>query len=276
MAELYDSTRLYNDPTVPYSAELYNSTRLYDTASLNYDGISGAVQWTATGSGVSTQTATGIAIRVWSATGTGTGLGTQTAFFVCVRNRQANGSGQGTQTAVGAYTRPRTATGTGVGTQTASRLFTAIRTANGTGTGDSSITQTVTYKKTATGSGTGTETVVSFAVKTRSGTGSGQGSQTQPNWTKSLIFRTPTFDEIALNGFDIDTPRTENVRIADHLLRVFDPLPRGRNVYKLKNGSFTEREPSDEDIATIYFGGHEYFVSPEEKAELVAAGYTVS
>lgn len=49
--------------------------------------------------------------------------------------------------------------------------------------------------------------------------------------------------------------------------------PRGRNVYKLTNGTYTESQPDDEDIAKIYHGGHIHPLTAEEEADLTAAGY---
>lgn len=52
------------------------------------------------------------------------------------------------------------------------------------------------------------------------------------------------------------------------------PGRRGRNVFKLKNGQFTETQPSDQDTIDItYHGGHVHTVSGQEQADLIAAGY---
>jgi hypothetical protein len=52
------------------------------------------------------------------------------------------------------------------------------------------------------------------------------------------------------------------------------PGPRGRNVFKLINGTYSENQPSDaNDVAKTYYGGHIYELSTEEEAELVTAGY---
>jgi hypothetical protein len=49
---------------------------------------------------------------------------------------------------------------------------------------------------------------------------------------------------------------------------------RAKNVYKLNNGTFTTNQPSDpEDYIVVYLGAHNNFVSADEKADLVAAGY---
>lgn len=50
--------------------------------------------------------------------------------------------------------------------------------------------------------------------------------------------------------------------------------PRGRNVYKMTDGSFQENQPGDDSlIAKIYHGGHIHPLTAEEEADLIAAGY---
>lgn len=52
------------------------------------------------------------------------------------------------------------------------------------------------------------------------------------------------------------------------------PWPRGRNVFKLVDGSFTEQQPMDQDsIAITYHGGHIHDITADEEADLRAAGY---
>ena len=52
------------------------------------------------------------------------------------------------------------------------------------------------------------------------------------------------------------------------------PGKRGRNVFKMTDGSFQETEPSDHTtIAYTYHGGHVDTVEGQEQADLVAAGY---
>jgi len=50
--------------------------------------------------------------------------------------------------------------------------------------------------------------------------------------------------------------------------------PRGRNVYKLTDGSFTENQPGNMDlVAKIYHGGHIHPLTAAEEADLIEAGY---
>jgi hypothetical protein len=58
------------------------------------------------------------------------------------------------------------------------------------------------------------------------------------------------------------------------LFRFYAPDPRGRNVFKLSDGSFVETDPADfNTIDRVYLGGHNNEVSAQEVADLTAAGY---
>ena len=49
---------------------------------------------------------------------------------------------------------------------------------------------------------------------------------------------------------------------------------RGRNVFKLTDGSFSEEQPyPDSLIEHIYHGGHIHEITAQEQADLIAAGY---
>lgn len=73
-------------------------------------------------------------------------------------------------------------------------------------------------------------------------------------------------------------PTVEEGPIGGHRLFYFYEMTRGISVLKI-DGQYVEiREPSqdEEALATeFYLGGHEYPVSDEVAAELIAAGYTV-
>jgi hypothetical protein len=83
------------------------------------------------------------------------------------------------------------------------------------------------------------------------------------------LFRTPTDDLVRyaeLNGQGL----------GHRLFRFYKSDPRGRNVFRLVDGSFTENEPNDiNEISKVYWGGSENFVTDAEADALVAAGYTV-
>lgn len=88
------------------------------------------------------------------------------------------------------------------------------------------------------------------------------------------IFTPPTDNWLHLSDFDVDTPATQEMVLSYSLLRHFQSMPRGRNVYRLINGTFTENEPSDMSlVATTYLGGHNNEITDAEAAALTAAGY---
>ena len=67
---------------------------------------------------------------------------------------------------------------------------------------------------------------------------------------------------------------SHEARLAYMLYRHYTPTARGRNVYKLTDGTYTENEPPDmTTVATIYYGGHATEISSTEAASLTAAGY---
>jgi hypothetical protein len=58
------------------------------------------------------------------------------------------------------------------------------------------------------------------------------------------------------------------------ILAALRPGARGRNVFKLNDGSFTENQPAYPDnIAIIYHGGHIHTITATEETALRAAGY---
>lgn len=58
------------------------------------------------------------------------------------------------------------------------------------------------------------------------------------------------------------------------ILAALKPGLRGRNVFKMNDGSFTEYQPAyPEDIAITYHGGHIHEISAQEEADLRDAGY---
>lgn len=99
--------------------------------------------------------------------------------------------------------------------------------------------------------------------RTVTASGTGDSSATQ---NKLFIFRTPTSELPAADFFAKD--------IANRLFSYATPGARGKNIYKLTDGSYTDVDPRDPaDYTKLYYGGHSNFVSAEEKADLVAAGY---
>lgn len=79
-------------------------------------------------------------------------------------------------------------------------------------------------------------------------------------------------------------PTDDQVRLAEYgssdaaskLFRFYKPLARGRNVYRLMDGTFTEIQPTEpETISRLFYGGVKHYVTDAEADQLVAAGYTV-
>lgn len=87
-------------------------------------------------------------------------------------------------------------------------------------------------------------------------------------------FQPPTDKFLDISEFDIDVKGTERGRFAHRLFRHFDNLPRGRNIYRLTDGTYIEDDPYDmADVTRTYYGGHIYEITATEVAELTAAGY---
>ena len=91
------------------------------------------------------------------------------------------------------------------------------------------------------------------------------------------IFRTPTdnfsrktLSEMFIKGIVL----SQEQRIANRLASHVAPTARGRNVYLLNTGAYTENQPGDmTTVAKVYYGGHENEVDEAEVASLTAAGY---
>lgn len=75
------------------------------------------------------------------------------------------------------------------------------------------------------------------------------------------------------------SPPTDNLvawadRYETGIMAALRPGRRGRNVFKMTDGSFTETQPWNQaDIAITYHGGHVHPLTAQEEADLRAAGY---
>jgi hypothetical protein len=221
----------------------------------------------ATGSGTGSETAVGV--RVVPRTATGSGSGSSSVAYFEILSRSATGTGLGSSGggATGLLTAIRTANGSGIGSGSVVFFAGKLRTATGSGLGSSSAVSVASLFRTATASGNGSETGSGIKVLSVTATSSGTGTQSATG-IKLFLFRTPTDDIVhyADNG---------GTALANRLFRFFEPEPRGRNVYKLTDNSFTENEQNDESLVSVtYHGGHDNFVSQQEKDDLVAAGYS--
>ena len=270
--------RLYNDSAVTYNASdiSYVGVKVHAvTATGSGTGGSSStenriVPRTATGSGTGTSLNAIVHKQLRTATGSGGATTGDTATGLHTQIRTATGSGAGGSSATGLHKHLRAATGSGVGASSATGLHKHLRTATGTGDGTSTSTELRIVLRTATGSGAGTQTAVGAKVSKREGTGTGTGADIAGTWIKSFIFRPPAEADYPLSSYYDQTP-------AGRLFSYMEPGKRRLNVYKLTDGTYTSVDPRDDNLVSkIYFGGHNNFVTAEEKTDLVAAGYEVT
>lgn len=249
-----------------------------------YLGVRAVLTVTATASGLGTASSSANVLRQRQATGSGSGAGSATRVVVAVRS--ATGSGVGTFDSTGLHIAPRTATGSGTGSATVLRaiipvrsatgsgvgsgvgvdLVVSVRTATGSGVGTGSGNWLLVSIRTATGSGAGTQTAVGARVNRRTATGSGAGTGTA-DWDKSHIFRVPytdTYGGGAFGEFDVE----------NRLGSYYKTYTRGLNLYKLTSGEYTTVEQRDQgQVAKLWHGGRDHFLTDVEYAELVADGF---
>lgn len=67
---------------------------------------------------------------------------------------------------------------------------------------------------------------------------------------------------------------SQEKRVAGRLCSRIIPSSRGRNIYLLTDGSYTDNQPAlFSDVSKIYYGGHDNAVTEAEVQALTAAGY---
>lgn len=252
-----------------------------------YLGVRAVITVTATASGLGTASSSAQVLR--QRQGTGSGTGSETATRIVVVLRSATGSGVGTMDSTGLHIAPRTASDSGVGSQSATGKITPVRTAVGSGSGDSVATFIRVPLRTATGSGEGSGTGIDLVVNIRTATGSGAGDSvalggilyirtatgsgagtSTADWVKSHIFRVPyTYN------YPGATYRDEGA--ANRLQRYNRTNVRVRNLYKLTNGSYTTVDQRDQgQVAKLWQGGHDHYLTDAEVVELTTAGFGAS
>ena len=103
----------------------------------------------------------------------------------------------------------------------------------------------------------------------RSATGSGTGTSTA-DWVKSHIFRVPyTYN------YPGATYRDEGA--ANRLQRYNRTNVRVLNLYKLTNGDYTTVDQRDQgQVAKLWQGGHDHYLTDAEVVELTTAGFGAS
>jgi len=271
--------RLYNDSGFTYSASnlTYNGAEIHArTASGAGAGDSSSTPVvtrarTATGAGAGTSTAAGLRFVPRTATGTGSGTSGTTAVRTTFATGTGSGTGGNSPTSQLRITFA-TATGTGAGTSNNAILHKQLRT--GYGSGGATTGDTATYlrivPRAGTGTGTGTSASVGARIVFADLVGSGTGGDIAADWIKSLIFRPPAEDDFPFATY---LGRGK----ANRFYGFVQPGARARNVYKLTDGTFTNVDPRNDNLVVkLYLGAHEHFVTEDEKAELVAAGYEVT
>lgn len=224
------------------------------------------LQRTASASGVGGSSSTRLVVARRTASASGTGSSTAVKLRVALRT--ATGSGTGTQTASANPVQMRTATGSGVGFGTTTRIVVAKRTATGSGVGSGTASSIELLPRTATGSGAATagSTAIGLRIVPKTATGSGTGTQSATQ-TQLYLFRPPTDNLVRWADFN-------GSGIEHALFKFYVPGARGRNVYKLTNGTYSENDQSDPTVVdTTYYGGHDNLVNSTERDSLVAAGY---
>ena len=221
----------------------------------------------ATGSGTGSQTASRLVLSLRTATGSGTGTSSSTP--VRVKVRTATGSGTGTGTADQDIIHVRSATGSGVGSSAIVVTRVVLRTSSGQGIGGSSASRLLVALRTGTSTGTGTQTSVGARIKRRTGTGSGSGSGTA-DWVKSHIFRVPYTENYPGGYFG-------GGDVANRLRRYDRSNVRGLNLYKLTDGTYTTITQRDlGQVAKLWHGGRDHFLTDAEVVELTEAGFGAS
>ena len=239
----------------------------------------------ATASGTGTSSATGRLTPVRTATGSGTGSSTAVRLRTPVRTASASGAGAssvtrlvtrvrigsasagtGSSTVSRVISNRRTATGSGVGSSSLTRLVTRPRIASGGSSSGSSVVRVVTGIRTASASGTATSATLSGVLYIRTATASGT-SASSADWVKSHIFRVPytyNYPGGYFGGGDV----------ANRLGRYNRSGVRGRNLYKLTNGEYTIVDQRDlGQVAKLWYGGRDHFLTDAEVEELTAAGF---
>jgi len=252
-----------------------------------YLGVRAVITVTATASGLGTASSSAQVLR--QRQGTGSGVGSESATRIVVLLRTATGSGVGTMDSTGLHIAPRTASGSGVGSESATGKITPVRTAVGSGSGDSVATFIRVPLRTATGSGVGSGDGVDLVINIRTATGSGAGDSVSlggvlyfrsatgsgtgtstADWVKSHIFRVPyTYN------YPGATYRDEGA--ANRLQRYNRTNVRVRNLYELTDGSYTTVDQRDQgQVAKLWLGGHDHYLTDAEVVELTTAGFGAS
>ena len=90
-------------------------------------------------------------------------------------------------------------------------------------------------------------------------------------------FRPPTDDfvvPVIISSVYNQGQLSKEERMANRLGNRITPSARGRNIYLLTDGSYTDNQPSTFAVVSkTYYGGHDIEIDAAEQASLTAAGY---
>jgi hypothetical protein len=249
----------------PRLDQLTDFTFAYTGGPRFYVGFETLVR-TASASGLGSESATRFVISFRS--GSASAVGSGSASSVLVALRTASGSATGSESATSNPKALRSASGSGAGSSTSTEFKALFRSALAAGAGGSAASAVSVRFRTATGAGTSGGSASAIEILPRTATASGTGSTGgQVTWVKSFIFRPPVNDSFSWANRHKPVP-------GDFVLRKLVPGDRAKNVYKLLDGSYTFNQPSrPEQYTRLYLGGHNNFVSAEEKQDLIAAGF---
>jgi hypothetical protein len=91
------------------------------------------------------------------------------------------------------------------------------------------------------------------------------------------IFRPPTDDfvvPVIISDYMGGLHLSKDQRLANRLGGRIEASPRGRNIFLLTNGTYTDNQPSSLDmVSKVYYGGHDNEITEDEVIALTAAGY---
>jgi hypothetical protein len=91
------------------------------------------------------------------------------------------------------------------------------------------------------------------------------------------IFRPPTDNfvvPVIVGDYMGGLRLSKDQRLANRLGGRIQASPRGRNIFLLTNGTYTDDQPSSLSmVSKVYYGGHDNEIDAAEVAALTAAGY---
>jgi len=91
------------------------------------------------------------------------------------------------------------------------------------------------------------------------------------------IFRPPTDNfvvPVIISDYMGGLHLSKDQRLANRLGGRIEASARGRNIFLLTNGTYTDNQPSSLDmVAKVYYGGHDNQITADEVTALTAAGY---